>query len=73
MCHVDPEFVERLTESLPPETAEPVGVGTLALSHLVPGGNPASRWRRTQRGFSGHLVVGEDLKVIPVGRARRTS
>lgn len=89
---IDPEFVERLTASLPPETAEPVrkhlleshttieqvgrdvaepaGVGTLVLSHLVPTGNPTSRWRAAQRGFSGDLVVGEDLKVIPVGRAR---
>jgi ribonuclease BN (tRNA processing enzyme) len=89
---IDPEFVERLTASLPPETADPVrkhlleshttieqvgrdvaepaGVGTLALSHLVPGENPASRWRKARRGFSGELVIGEDLKVIPVGRAR---
>lgn len=87
---IDPEFVERLTASLPAETAEPVrkrlleshttieqvgrdvaepaGVGTLVLSHLVPADNPSSRWRQARRGFSGDLVVGEDLAVIPVGR-----
>ncbi|WP_406022557.1 MBL fold metallo-hydrolase [Nocardioides sp. NBC_00850] len=89
---IDPEFVERLTAALPPETAEALrkhlleshttieqvgrdvaeqaGVGTLALSHLVPGNNPPARWRKAQRGFSGELVVGEDLMVIPVGRTR---
>ena len=88
---IDPEFVDRLTATLPPETAgpvrkhlleshttieqvgrdvaEPAGVGTLALSHLVPATNPVSRWRQARRGFSGDLVVGEDLTVIPVGRA----
>jgi ribonuclease BN (tRNA processing enzyme) len=89
---IDPEFVDRLTATLPPETAEPVrkhlleshttieqvgrdvaepaGVGTLALSHLVPGNNPSARWRKARQGFSGDLVIGEDLTVIPVGRAR---
>lgn len=89
---IDPEFVDRLTATLPPETAEPVrkhlleshttieqvgrdvaepaGVSTLALSHLVPGNNPSSRWRKAQRGFSGDLVIGEDLMAIPVGSGR---
>ncbi|MDQ4111433.1 MAG: hypothetical protein M3306_10095 [Actinomycetota bacterium] len=57
-------------EVIDPEFVEPAGVGTLALSHLVPGNNPSARWRKAQRGFSGDLVVGEDLMVIPVGRAR---
>lgn len=91
---IDPEFVERLTASLPSETADPVrkhlleshttieqvgrdvaepaGVGTLVLSHLVPTDNPPSRWRKARQGFSGNLIVGEDLKVIPVGRVRRS-
>ncbi|MEI7058172.1 MBL fold metallo-hydrolase [Nocardioides sp. CCNWLW239] len=49
------------------DVAEQAGVGTLVLSHLVPADNPSSRWRQARRGFSGELVVGEDLDVIPIG------
>ncbi|WP_028658511.1 MBL fold metallo-hydrolase [Nocardioides insulae] len=89
---IDPAFVDQLTASLPPGTAEsvrehllishttieqvgrdvaePAGVGTLALTHMVPGTAPTSTWRKAQRGFSGELVIGEDLLEIGVGRAR---
>jgi ribonuclease BN (tRNA processing enzyme) len=52
------------------DVAEPAGVKNLVLSHLVPGNNATSRWRLAQRGFSGRLVVGQDLMSLPVGRAR---
>ncbi len=40
---------------------------TLVLSHLAPAdGNPA-RWSKAQQGFSGSLVVGQDLMWIGVG------
>ncbi|MET9514381.1 MBL fold metallo-hydrolase [Streptomyces sp. NPDC002994] len=87
---IDPEFVDRLVGTLPPETggplrehllaahttieqvgrdvAEPAGVKNLVLNHLVPGNNPAERWRAAQRGYSGRIVVGEDLLQLPVGR-----
>jgi ribonuclease BN (tRNA processing enzyme) len=52
------------------DVAEPAGVKTLVLNHLVPGDSPDSTWRGAQRGFSGRLVVGRDLMSLPVGRAR---
>jgi ribonuclease BN (tRNA processing enzyme) len=51
--------------------AEAAGVKTLVLSHLAPANNPRRRWQRAQRGFSGRLVVGEDLMEIGVGRRVR--
>ena len=50
--------------------AEQAGVGTLVLSHLVPGNWPEHRWRRAGRGFSGRLIVGRDLDRIGVGVTR---
>lgn len=47
--------------------AERAGVKKLVLSHLVPGNNPDSRWRRVQKGFSGRLVIGRDLDRIALG------
>lgn len=47
--------------------AERAGARTLALSHLVPGNRPDGVWRRAKAGFSGRLVVGRDLDVLPVG------
>ncbi|WP_370615634.1 MBL fold metallo-hydrolase [Mumia sp. Pv 4-285] len=52
------------------DVAEPAGAKNLVLSHMVPGANPMSRWRKAQRGYSGRLVVGEDLMELPVGRRR---
>ncbi|MDO8108378.1 MBL fold metallo-hydrolase [Isoptericola sp. b441] len=48
--------------------AEAAGVRTLVLTHLVPASVPAALWREAVRGFSGEVVVGEDLLTIPVGR-----
>lgn len=87
---IDPEFVDRLTASLPDhiagplrehllashttieqvgrDVAEPAGARNLVLSHLVPSNNARSRWQLAQRGYSGRLIVGEDLKQLGVGR-----
>lgn len=50
--------------------AEQAGVGTLVLSHLVPGNWPEHRWLRAGRGFSGRLIVGRDLDRIGIGATR---
>jgi len=47
--------------------AEAAGVGTLVLTHLVPSTTPDAHWRRAQEGFSGRLVVGEDLMAFGLG------
>lgn len=49
------------------DVAEKAGAKTLVLSHLVPGNNPVETWQRAQEGYSGTLVVGSDLRQIPVG------
>lgn len=51
------------------DVAEPAGVKTLVLNHLVPADNPTERWQEAARGFSGQLIVGEDLMSIGVGPA----
>jgi ribonuclease BN (tRNA processing enzyme) len=51
--------------------AERAGAETLVLNHLVPADNPRERWLEAQDGFSGRLVVGEDLMQIGVGTRRR--
>jgi len=48
--------------------AEAAGVRTLVLSHLVPAAAPSSRWLEAVTGFSGDLIVGEDLLEIPLVR-----
>jgi ribonuclease BN (tRNA processing enzyme) len=48
--------------------AERAGVGTLVLNHFVPADNPQERWLEAGDGFSGRLVVGEDLMRIGLGR-----
>ena len=50
--------------------AERAGAGTLVLNHLVPADNPQRRWLEAGDGFSGRLIVGEDLMEIGVGRVR---
>ncbi|MGP4002941.1 MBL fold metallo-hydrolase [Streptomyces sp. 8N706] len=56
--------------------AQRAGVGTLVLSHLVPGGTdlvPDEVWhRKASQGFDGTVIVGRDLMTIPV-RGRRWS
>jgi ribonuclease BN (tRNA processing enzyme) len=50
--------------------AERAGVGMLVLNHFVPADNPHRRWLEAREGFSGRLVVGEDLMQIGVGEPR---
>jgi ribonuclease BN (tRNA processing enzyme) len=50
--------------------AERAGVGTLVLNHFVPADNPHRRWLEARTGFSGRLVVGEDLMQIGIGQPR---
>lgn len=47
--------------------AELAGVQTLVLTHLVPGNTPVEKWEQAQFGFSGNLVVGEDLMNFGLG------
>jgi ribonuclease BN (tRNA processing enzyme) len=47
------------------------GVGTLVLTHLVPGNWPEERWERARGAFRGRFVVGRDLAVVDVALARR--
>ncbi|MFE9399333.1 MBL fold metallo-hydrolase [Streptomyces flavidovirens] len=51
------------------DVAEPAGARNLVLNHLVPGNNATRRWKAAQRGYSGRLIVGEDLLQLPVGRS----
>lgn len=44
------------------------GVKTLVLNHIVPGNTPRSNLMKAKKTFSGKLIIGEDLMVIPVGR-----
>jgi len=49
------------------DVAERAGAKNLVLSHLVPGNNPTSVWEQARRGYSGRLIVGEDLMELRVG------
>jgi len=51
--------------------AESAGVKTLVLTHIVPGNTPVHKLLKAQKGFSGELIVGEDLMQIGIGRPRR--
>lgn len=51
--------------------AEVAGVKTLVLNHLLPANNSVSQWRKAKEGFSGHLVVGDDLLQLGVGKHSR--
>lgn len=53
------------------DVAEPAGAKNLVLSHLVPGNAPVSRWRDAQKGYSGKLIVGEDLMQLGVGSKQK--
>jgi ribonuclease BN (tRNA processing enzyme) len=50
--------------------AQQAGVRTLVLNHIVPGNTPVRRLREAGRGFSGQLIVGEDLMTIDIDRSR---
>lgn len=47
--------------------AAEANVGTLVLSHLVPGNQPESAWEKCAEGFEGRMVIGQDLDVIAIG------
>ncbi|QCU79232.1 MBL fold metallo-hydrolase [Citricoccus sp. SGAir0253] len=47
--------------------AEQAGVKKLVLNHLVPGNWPVEEWKKAGTGFSGELVIGEDLDSIAIG------
>jgi ribonuclease BN (tRNA processing enzyme) len=49
------------------DVAEPAGAKHLVLTHQVPGNNPKSRWMQARKGYSGRLIVGEDLMELGVG------
>jgi ribonuclease BN (tRNA processing enzyme) len=51
--------------------AESAGVKTLVLTHIVPGNTPVHKLLKAQKGFSGELIIGEDLMQIGIGRPRR--
>jgi ribonuclease BN (tRNA processing enzyme) len=50
------------------KVAESCRAKTLVLSHIGPGNTPISRLRQAQKGFSGRLIVGEDLMQVGVGK-----
>ncbi len=90
---IDPQFVDQLIATLPPEQQAPTrehllgshttieqvgrdvaqvdGVKNLVLSHQVPGNNSNSRWRLAQKGYTGNLIIGNDLAQFGVGKRRR--
>lgn len=47
--------------------AESAGAKVLALNHMVPQNWPDHLWKEARNGFSGRLIVGQDLDVINVG------
>ena len=54
------------------DVAEPAGAKNLVLTHLVPGRNPRGVWQQAGRGYSGRLIVGEDLMELEVGESSRS-
>ncbi|MFC9441941.1 MULTISPECIES: MBL fold metallo-hydrolase [Brevibacterium] len=50
--------------------AEAAGVDTVVLTHIVPADGPVEKFQRAQEGFSGNLVVGEDLMNFGLGAPR---
>jgi len=49
--------------------AEECGVRTLVLNHIVPGNAPVGHLVKAKQGFSGELIIGEDLMQIGIGKA----
>jgi ribonuclease BN (tRNA processing enzyme) len=52
------------------DVAEQAQAKNLVLTHLVPANNPVSRWQQAQKGYSGKLIVGEDLMQLGVGSTK---
>jgi len=53
------------------KVAEQAGVSTLVLNHFAPGDASARDLLAAQRGFSGRLVIGDDLLELGVAPARQ--
>jgi ribonuclease BN (tRNA processing enzyme) len=54
-------------EQIGRDVAEPAHAKNLVLTHLAPATtNPESRWQEAQRGYSGRLIVGNDLMRLGV-------
>ncbi|ONK11221.1 MBL fold metallo-hydrolase [Streptomyces sp. MP131-18] len=53
------------------DVAEPAGVKNLVLTHLVPADPGPEHWLPAAEGYSGRLIVGEDLMQLGVGNRRR--
>ncbi|MFG1955224.1 MBL fold metallo-hydrolase [Micromonospora sp. NPDC048830] len=54
-----------------PVIAERANAKNLVLNHLAPANWPEHAWRAAQNGYSGLLIVGNDLDVINVGGGRK--
>ncbi|WP_295454055.1 MBL fold metallo-hydrolase [uncultured Thiodictyon sp.] len=52
------------------KVAEQCGAKTLVLSHIGPANTPMARLKEAQQGFSGKLIIGEDLLQVGVGKPR---
>lgn len=52
------------------QVAEAAGVPTLVLNHISPGNARAEELLPAQQGFSGQLIIGEDLLQLGVKRTR---
>jgi ribonuclease BN (tRNA processing enzyme) len=68
-CHLGAHLLESHTtiEQVGRDVAQRAGAKNPVLTHLLPGDNPKGRWRAAQRGYSGRLIVGEDLMELGVG------
>jgi ribonuclease BN (tRNA processing enzyme) len=55
------------------EVAEACRVKTLVLNHIVPANTPIEHLRRAKTGYSGKLIVGDDLMEIGVGQPVRAN
>ncbi|MGE5173215.1 MAG: hypothetical protein ACM3MD_05240 [Betaproteobacteria bacterium] len=49
--------------------AEDCRVKALVLNHILPGNTPVAHLEKARQGFSGELIIGEDLLQIGVGKA----
>ncbi|MFD1211414.1 MBL fold metallo-hydrolase [Arthrobacter sp. GCM10027362] len=53
------------------DVADPAGAKNLVLSHLVPSNNSVHGWRQARKGYSGKLIIGEDLMQLGPGTKQR--
>jgi ribonuclease BN (tRNA processing enzyme) len=50
------------------KVAEAAGVTKLVLSHIIPGNATNGQLSAAKNGFSGELIIGQDLMTIPLRR-----